>query len=1092
MKRSVFFSTLLAAVVLTGIADVVSADSFMGDPVRLMRRPDINQGRIVFSYQSDLWVVSEEGGLARRLTVHEGTEDYPKFSPDGKKIAFCGDYNERLNSLFVIPSNGGVPFELTFHSASAEPVTWTRDGKYVVFSSARESFVRFFDQFFKVPADGGLPVDIGIGKASFGSFSPDGTKIAYNRHPGTFWWWKRYKGSQNNDVWIYDFKKDTFTRITSWEGNDAWPMWTGNNVYYVSDREGDIANLWVHDLGTGTDRQLTRFEKHGVTWPSISSDGKKIVFEREARLYVFDTEAEKYKEVVVYAPTDDRTNMISYVDPMQYIRGFDVSPNAKRIIFDARGELFSAPVKHGDVRNLTNSSGSRDTSPSWSPDGKWIAYVSDKGGEEEIYLVDQMGKDPEKKLTSSGHFKTGLAWAPDSKSMLFSNEANALYLLDASSGDEQLIVRNEHNDITTYGWSPDSRWVAYDYSEKNRTRDIYFYDTKEKKHQQITKNLADDTEPTFTPDGKYLLLITDRYNGAISMCRLSLLPEKEEPFLFPDDEETGEPAEDEEDSTAVEKPGKGGKKEIKKKEPVVVKIDFNGLENRIRKIPKTGGMHLHNIQAAENHYFYVTVSARRVMMRVTWDLYDYDVKKMKVTKIASTIAAYGLAADKEHICVYDGSKFEILKVGSKAKTSKPGETPTSDEEPGADIRRQTRLALDRKAEWNQIFHEGWRLIKYHFYDENTHGVDWDYMRKYYSSLLPYVRTRQELNILMSEMVGELNASHQGVSGGDGIAVPRTSMAYLGAKLVLDEKTGYPRFEKIYKGDKLSLRETAPLDNEFVNVKPGDYLLAIDGHKLEPGENFYKYLVSKTRNKISILTSDKPELKGAVETKFMPIYSDGALVYKDWVDANEAKVDEASGGSIGYMHLADMSGAGWTEFREKFDQYRYKDAIIIDVRYNGGGSIDTRVIDYLERRPYHYTQARGESAIERPDDCFTGKVVVLCNEYSYSDAEVFPSAVKERGLGTVIGVPTLGFVIAVTPHELIDGGTIRKTFIGIWEQSTGALLESRGAIPDIIVESPPEMEKAGKDMQLDKAVEFLIDAIAKDPRNLDYDTTIEKR
>ncbi|MCU0640181.1 MAG: hypothetical protein MUF59_09985 [Candidatus Krumholzibacteria bacterium] len=301
MKRSVFVSTLLAAVVLTGIADAVSADSFMGDPVRLMRRPDINQGRIVFSYQSDLWVVSEEGGLARRLTVHEGTEDYPKFSPDGTRIAFCGDYNERLNSLFVIPSNGGVPLELTFHSASAEPVTWTRDGRYVVFSSARESFVRFFDQFFKVPADGGLPVDIGIGKASFGSFSPDGTKIAYNRHPGTFWWWKRYKGSQNNDVWIYDFTKDTFTRITSWEGNDSWPMWTGNSVYYVSDREGDIANLWVHDLGAGTDRQLTRFEKHGVTWPSISSDGKKIVFEREARLYVFDTETEKYREVVVYS-----------------------------------------------------------------------------------------------------------------------------------------------------------------------------------------------------------------------------------------------------------------------------------------------------------------------------------------------------------------------------------------------------------------------------------------------------------------------------------------------------------------------------------------------------------------------------------------------------------------------------------------------------------------------------------------------------------------------------------------------------------------------------------------------------------------------
>jgi tricorn protease len=1091
MKRSVFVSTLLAAIILSGIADGAVADISRGDQIRLMRRPDINQGRIVFSYQSDLWMVPEEGGIARRLTVHEGTEDYPKFSPDGAKLAFCGDYNERSNALFVMPSEGGVPEALTYHTASAEPVTWTRDGKFVIFASERESFVRFFDQFFKVPVDGGLPVDIGIGKASFGSFSPDGTKIAYNRHPGRFWWWKRYKGSQNNDVWIYDFKKDTFTRITSYEGNDSWPMWTGNSIYYVSDRADGIANLWVHDLDSGADTQVTRFEKHGVTWPSISSDGKKIVFEREARLYVFDTASKQAKEVVVYAPTDDRTNMISYIDPMQFIRGFDISPNAKRIIFDARGELFTAPAKHGDVRNLTNSSGSRDTAPSWSPDGKWIAYVSDKSGDDEIYLVDQMGKDPERKLTSNGHFKTGLVWSPDSKSMLFSNEANALYLLDASSGNEQLIVRNEHNDITTYGWSPDSRWIAYDYSQKNRARDIFIYDTKENKHHQLTTHLADDTEPTFTPDGKYLLLITTRYNGALSLCRLSLLPEEKEPFLHPDDEETGEPAEDEEDSTAVGPPGKSGKKQVKK-EKVVVKIDFNGIEDRIRKIPKTGGLHLNNVQAAEKYYYYLTVSARRIMMRITWDLYAFDVEKLTSTKIASTISAYGLASDKEHLCIFDGTNFEIMKVGAKAKTKKPGETDADDDDGKLDIRRQTKMELDRRAEWVQIFNEGWRVIKYHFYDENTHGVDWDEVKAYYSELLPYVRTRWELNTLMSEMVGELNASHQGVSGGEGVSLPRASMAFLGAKMVLDEKSGLPRFEKIYKGDKLSLRENAPLDNEFVKIKPGDYLLAIDGRELKPGENFYKYLVSKTRNKISILTNSKPEMKGAVETKFMPIYSDAALAYKDWVRANEAKVNEGGGGRIGYMHLSDMSGSGWTEFREKFEQYRYKEAIIIDVRYNGGGSIDTRVIDYLERRPYHYQQSRGESPIERPEDSFTGKVVVLCNEYSYSDAEVFPSAVKERGLGTVIGVPTLGFVIAVVPHALIDGGTIRKTFIGIWEQSTGELLESRGAIPDIIVESPPEMEKAGKDVQLDKAVEFLIDAIAKDPRNLDYDTTIEKR
>ena len=402
------------------------------------------------------------------------------------------------------------------------------------------------------------------------------------------------------------------------------------------------------------------------------------------------------------------------------------------------------------------------------------------------------------------------------------------------------------------------------------------------------------------------------------------------------------------------------------------------------------------------------------------------------------------------------------------------------------------MKLDREAEWGQIMREGQRVIKYHFYDPNLHGVDWDDIGEYYESLLPWVRTRKELNILMTEMVGELNASHQGVSGGDASTVPTTSLAYLGAKLVLDEKSGYPRFEKIYKENRFSRRDRSPLDADYIKVKEGDYLLAINGNELKPGENYNKYLVGTTRNKVRILTNDKPSLKGAVETAFSPVGYDGTLRYSDWVNGNEKYVDTESSDRIGYMHLKDMSTSGWIEFREQFEQFRYKEAIVIDVRYNGGGSIDTRIIDYLERRPYHVQQSRGESPITRPQDVFTGEVVVLINEYSYSDAEVFPSAVQERGLGTVIGVPTLGFVIAVMPHYLIDGGAIRKTFIGIWEESTGAQLESRGAIPDIHVESPPEMEKIGRDMQLEKAIEFLMEKIGDTPRDFDAKVKIDER
>ncbi|HSG28582.1 MAG TPA: hypothetical protein VLA34_08895, partial [Candidatus Krumholzibacterium sp.] len=355
MRKAVLLLALAAMLVPLAAIGRTTIEPELNDPIRLMRRPDINGSTIVFSYQGDLWTVAVDGGYAHRLTVHEGDEDYPKFSPDGKRIAFSGDYNERQNALFVIPSVGGEPMPLTYHSIGSQPVTWTRDGSHVIFSSTRESYVRFFKQFFKVPAEGGLPVEMGIGKASFGTFSPDGTKIAYNRHPGRYWWWKRYKGSQNTDVWIHDFEKDTFTKITDYEGNDSWPMWTGEKIYYVSDRDGDIANLWVHDLASGTDRKLTDFEKHGITWPSMSSDGARIVFEREARLYVFDTGSEETREVVVYAPTDDRINMISYISPLEHVRSFDISPSGKRIIFEARGEIFSAPAKNGDVRNLSES-----------------------------------------------------------------------------------------------------------------------------------------------------------------------------------------------------------------------------------------------------------------------------------------------------------------------------------------------------------------------------------------------------------------------------------------------------------------------------------------------------------------------------------------------------------------------------------------------------------------------------------------------------------------------------------------------------------------------------------------------------------------
>ena len=1107
MRKTVLFSLAIACAFLVSSAHE-SVSSVGNEPIRLMRRPDINNGRIVFTWAGDLWMVSEEGGPARRITVHEGTEDCAKFSPDGKWIAFSGDINARSNSICMIPAEGaGEPVQLTFHAAGGSPVCWTRDGKNVIYSTTQESFVRFFKKLFRVPAAGGLPVELPIGKGSFASYSPDGSKLAFNRNSDSFWWWKRYKGSANQDIWIYDFKADTFTKITTWEGSDTWPMWTGDRIYFASDRTGDVNNIYCYDLGTKETKQITKFEKHGVTWPSMSADGTKIVFERDARLYVLDTATGENREVIVSAPIDARTDMVSYINPVPFLSGFDVSPSAKRIVFEARGDLYTMPEEHGDVRHLTESSGARDGDPSWSPDGKWIAYVSDKSGDDEVYLIDQMGKEKEKKLTSTGHFKSGLAWSPLSDKMAYTTEENALYLLNKDGGDSKLIAKNEHREITSYSWAPDGVWVAYDFSARNRNRDVFIYNVKTGENHQITIDLGDDWEPVFTPDGKYLLLMTARINDSPALTRLSLLPEDKAPFEFKDDEETGvkedSTSEDGEDADAEETAGdeengkgkgKKGKEAEAKKEKVEVKIDFTDIEGRIRRLPKVAGLGMHNIQATEKYYYYLVQGARMMLFRPSYDLYMFNVEKVKSEKIASSIVTYGIAANKEKLVIWDGSSFNFVKAGSKMAAAKKADGEAEDTKEKYDFAKRTRMKLDRQAEWRQMFNESWRMVKYNFYDPKLHGVDWDGVKEYYGSLLPYVQTRSELNTLLNEMVGELNASHQGASGGDETAPPVASMAHLGARLELDEKTGYPRIVRIYHGDKASISSTdrSPLDNDYVKVKEGDYLLAIDGHELQPFENFQQYLVDKTANKITIKTNAKPELKGAIETTFMPLFYDTKLQYNDWAYSNEKFVDEKSGGRIGYMHLADMQTAGLGEFREKFEKYRYKDAIIIDVRYNGGGSIDERIIDYLERRPYHIERTRNQSAEPRPTEVFMGDIVVLINEYSYSDAEVFPSAMKERGLGTLIGVPTLGFVIAVEGHALVDGGQIRKTFVGIWEISTGKQLEGRGAIPDIFVESPPDMEKAGRDMQLEKAIEFLADKVAKKGKVFDYEPKIDKR
>lgn len=1051
-------------------------------PIRLMRYPDVANGKIVFCYQGDLWLVEQSGGRAMRLTVHHGDETSPKFSPDGKWIAFTGNYFGGRN-VFIIPVGGGQPRQLTYHPIGSWVRGWTLDSKYVVFDSWGHT--TFFVELFKVGIDGRYPEKLPVEGFDNFSFSPDGSKMVLNNHPGDYNQ-KRYRGSFNRDLWIYNFESKTFEQITRYDGNDNWPMWgKDDRIYFVSDRNG-IANIFTYSLENKQIQQITEHTDDGVQWPSMSPDGKFIVYQNNGRLYLLDTVEKATEEVVVYAPTDDHFDLMEFVNPKEQLQDFDISPSGKRIVFDARGDIFTAPAERGDIRNLTESSGAREQHPVWSPDGTCIAYVSDASGEQEIYIINQMGKDEPVQITNNGKFKFGLRWSPDSKKLLYyTTSDHYLYMVDVESKQVSVVAQNDlyglFLDSSAYGWSPDSKWIAYTIHQKTRNTDIYLYSVAESKSYEFISGPGHDYSPVFTRDGRTLVYFSkaarkpDAVPEAIpedgEIHSVSLMPEEAEPYQ----EQEGEEEVFVEGQSNLEK---GQEKAVE--ENAEVEIEFGNVLDRVRVVP-VDQKSCSNLQVTDDHYYFLSSGA----------LYAFNTRSVKVEKMMDKVSEYRIAAGGRRILTWDGEAFQVADAGIAG---------------GGDMKPVNldglTMKVDRLLEWKQMFHEGWRWIRDYFYDENYHGVDLEGIRRRYAELLPYVRTRDELNTLMEEMMGELNVSHQSAWGGDRpLPVKWYRVAMLGARLEPDYEARYYRFIEIYKGDKSDEEYRSPLDADYVEVEAGDYLLAINGQPIPATENYLKYLVNQHPNHLTLTTNSVPSIEGAVETRIKPITDNDyegdycttyMLLYKKWVDKNIRLVDESSGGKIGYIHLPAMGPSYLNVFRKYFEAYRHKAGIIIDVRDNGGGNIDADLIDILERRRYQSHRIRGSMPHERPFNIFEGKLVVLCNEYSVCNAEMFASAVKVRRLGTVIGKQTPGRVLgAMRRLRLIDGGTIRTPFIGVWE-ADGTQLEGRGVVPDIIVENSPEDDVMGRDPQLEKAISYLMEEIEKSPRDYDYPTPIEER
>ena len=1140
-------SRLLAAALLL-IAALAMADG----ETRLLRFPDYADGKVVFVYQNDLWIAPETGGLAHRLTVFDGIETMPKFSPDGTMIAYTGQYGGNDN-VFVIPTYGGEPVQLTFHPDDRTVIDWSPDSKRILFTSGRSSPVRFYDRFFEVALDGTAPVELPVDQAGVASYSPDGTKLALNRHGFRYWWWKRYKGSANTDVWVLDRTTGDFEQLTDWEGNDSWPMWAADGmIYLVSERDGN-ANIYSLDPATKAVAKITNHTADGVQWPSLGSAGRKIVYECEGKLWLLDIESKQTKEVPVIVRTDHNRPLVEFINPFDnYFETASIGPNGKRVLVEARGEIFSLPVENGETRNLTNSSGSRDRSPVWSPNGLYVAYISDMGGEYEVFMIHQHGVEEPKQLTATGEFKYGLTWSPDSKKLLYFTNEHDLMMIDLESepvgredrlaerlarrnklrsqmrsieatrstdgrpqdlygamADEVLsqslevdmftrvkeasaikntirepikIAGSRYANISDYDWSPDSEWIAYIEPLRNDYTAVRLHSIKTGQSTAITAGDARESDVAFDPDGKRLYWLSRGRvwgGGGYSVeprhvvMSVSLKPEEAEPFRAEDDEEPLPKAEGEEKKPEAET---GDEKEAEGTE-----IVLEGIAGRIRTLPIGPGIYS-DLDATPSHLYYLERSPgagfREQPALIAWKIDD-----RKATTILPSVVGYDINPMGNKILYYDGRNLGVIAAGPPAKPG-DGRVSTSG----------MRMRLDRRAEWIQIYEEAWRMVRDWFYDENHHGVDWQAIGDFYRSMLPYIVTRDELSLLLSELVGELNASHQGARGNPDVEqVPHVQVAMLGAQLVPDAEAGYWRFKTIYKGDKTDEQYRAPLAADYVKIKEGDYLLKIDGREIKAGENYLRHLVGRENGYVTLTTNSSPSLDGAIETSIRPLTNESPLRYKQWSEGNRATVERLGGGKIGYVHLPDMMFGGLTAFNQAFTEFRYRDGLILDCRFNGGGGIDPILIDMIERRAYQVTRSRDYDAEMRPSDGFYGHVVVLINEHSYSDAEVFPNAFRVRKLGTVIGIPTLGFVIAVGPYQLVDNGVVRRTATGLWDV-TGNQLESRGAIPDIVVYNPPKETYRGEDAQLKAAIDHLLAQIEQNPvpRPEDYKQEIEPR
>ena len=1079
MHRAIRFALCLAAAagLATGTASAQT---------KLLRFPDIYKDKVVFTYAGDLWTAPSRGGTATRITAHPGLEMSARFSPDGKRIAFTGQYDGD-EQVYVIPAAGGIPRQLTFYPARG-PVPprwgydnqvfgWTPDGKSVFFRSLRDGWDHGDSRVYTVPVAGGLGEPLPMPRSGGADLSPDGKKVVYTPFARDFRTWKRYQGGWAQDLWILDLATRATKKITETPRTERDPMWIGDKIYFDSDRTGTL-NLYSYDPANGATVQLTRSTQWDVRWPSADADGQ-IAYEMNGELNVFDTRTGQSRHLAIDVPGDGLDTRPSQIGASDQIEDAALSPKGERAVFVARGDVFNAPIEKGVTRNLTRSSGAHDKWARWSPDGRRIAFISDRSGEEEVYLADALGAGKPEQLTTGGKaLRFTPEWAPDGKRLAFSDKDGRLWVVTVAGKKLAEVAHDVRGEIRDYAWSPCGGHLAFSMANPGGFRSVWIWSVEDGKLRRITDEQFHASSPAWDPEGDYLYYLSARsylprfdafdLNFAadrnIGVFALGLRKDVANPFPPEEDKVTVGEEKKEEDK----KPGKDEKKKV----PAFTRIDFDGLASRVARVPVPFDNY-DSLSAAEGKLFYVKQPANgfgEPASRPALQIFTF--KDRKAATLAEGIAGYALSQDGGKVLVVQDGQFNVYDASPGGKDSKK----TID---------TGGMVVDRvpAEEWAEIFREAWRRYRDYFYTENMNGYDWEALRRQYEPLLAYAGHRSDVNYVIGEMIAELNNSHAYIAGGDHRLPTRPRVALPGARFELDRAAGRYRISRIFAGQNEEDIYRSPLTEIGVDVHAGDYVLAIDGEDLAANDNPYRLLRHKADRPVRFTVNARPTLDGSREITFQPIDTEEHLIYMDWVSRNRERVAKLSGGRLGYIHLPDMGEDGMREFAKWYFGQIRKEGLVVDVRYNGGGFISPMLLERLARKPLSVDYGRNNADPQPyPQVVFYGPMACLLNEGSGSDGDIFPYMFRELGLGPLIGTRTWGGVVGINDHgPMIDGGQIFVPEAGAVSLAGEWIIEGHGVDPDIVVENDLQSLLDGRDPQLERGVAEVMKKLQESPK-----------